>query len=836
MPPKAVLWLDEAFEQGRVTHGSALFRGNLRDWPFRNAEGRFEAIAEVADTRLRFRNDWPVGENVAGTARFLNAGMTFDVSGNLTGNRIDFARGGIERFGEPVLTIAASGGGSGENLLTLLRRSPLQAKYATYLDGLSIGGEARVALDLTIPLKKELGEPRIDGQADLARADLRHGTWDLAFEDASGRVRFSEKGFSADELNVGFGDAVSALSIAVGDYTSDAQWIAEASLRGRFGIDALLAPRAELHWLRPWLSGESQWTLQLTVPRGDGVAPAQQNLRVSSDLVGTAIGLPAPLRKSAEDGLGLVLDVGLPTSSGGIDLKLGELMRLRGRLVEGDGFAGVAVFGDAPDAEIPARGLVAVGQVPVLDVAGWAGVALSGSSGGGGLQRADLHAGEIDLLDRAFAETRMEFFREGDESLRFELDGAHLQGNVTVPLADLATRGISADFARLHWPSATSGSSGPPLQTDPAGIPPLHLQIADFQFGEASLGSARLETYPTPEGMHVERLETRSPDMELHARGDWTRIEMRERSTFRLDFASHDLGAMLRALGFSELIEGGETVAELQASWPGAPSAFDFARVEGHLQVKVGKGRVLEVEPGAGRLFGLLSLTEIPRRLALDFTDFFKSGLAFNDISGNFVLADGNAITDDLRIDGPAAEIRVRGRTGLKAKDYDQTMEVLPKASSVLPALGALAAGPAGAAIGAGRTGCAAAPAQADDAGCVSRAGRLGQAGHRSDAADLYFQHTRHESWGLEDGIVKEGSHDIEQGVGVRAISGEKTGFAYSDEIVLPALIEAAGSARAIARSGQHGALAHLRGREGRRCTRRSTPSTAPAARSRSPC
>ncbi|HET6545880.1 MAG TPA: metalloprotease TldD [Rhodanobacteraceae bacterium] len=73
------------------------------------------------------------------------------------------------------------------------------------------------------------------------------------------------------------------------------------------------------------------------------------------------------------------------------------------------------------------------------------------------------------------------------------------------------------------------------------------------------------------------------------------------------------------------------------------------------------------------------------------------------------------------------------------------------------------------------------------------------------DAADLYFQHSRSESWVLEDGIVKEGNHSIEQGVGVRALSGEKTGFAYSDEIVLPALIEAAGSARAIARAGSNG-------------------------------
>ena len=75
------------------------------------------------------------------------------------------------------------------------------------------------------------------------------------------------------------------------------------------------------------------------------------------------------------------------------------------------------------------------------------------------------------------------------------------------------------------------------------------------------------------------------------------------------------------------------------------------------------------------------------------------------------------------------------------------------------------------------------------------------------DAADLYFQMSRHESWTLEDGIVKDGRYNIDQGVGVRAISGEKTGFAYSDAIVLPALTQAADAARAIARSGGEGQI-----------------------------
>src|SRR5258705_5548418 len=73
---------------------------------------------------------------------------------------------------------------------------------------------------------------------------------------------------------------------------------------------------------------------------------------------------------------------------------------------------------------------------------------------------------------------------------------------------------------------------------------------------------------------------------------------------------------------------------------------------------------------------------------------------------------------------------------------------------------------------------------------------------HSVDFADLYFQLTHEEAWSLEDGIVKDGSASIEQGVGVRALAGEKTGFAYSDEIVLPALEEAAGAGRAIAVHG----------------------------------
>src|SRR3546814_14357921 len=90
-------------------------------------------------------------------------------------------------------------------------------------------------------------------------------------------------------------------------------------------------------------------------------------------------------------------------------------------------------------------------------------------------------------------------------------------------------------------------------------------------------------------------------------------------------------------------------------------------------------------------LFPYTTLFRSPRRLLLDFSDIFGDGLGFNSLRGHFDIADGQARTDDLLVQAAAAEIRVRGRAGLVAQDYDQMVDVRPKAGSVFPAVGALA-------------------------------------------------------------------------------------------------------------------------------------------------
>ena len=248
-------------------------------------------------------------------------------------------------------------------------------------------------------------------------------------------------------------------------------------------------------------------------------------------------------------------------------------------------------------------------------------------------------------------------------------------------------------------PMAPVGAVDPTATgVDPTALPPFHLWVADLRLGEAKLGEARLESWPTAQGMHIDQLRALSRRVQINASGNWDGTAARSQTHLRIDFAAQDVGDMLTAFGFEGLFDGGKTRAQLDASWPGAPTTLALANMDGTLSVDVSHGRIPEVGAGVGRLFGLVSVAELPRRLTLDFGDVFGKGLAFDGITGDFRLAGGNATTSNLKITGPAAEISITGRTGLRAHDYDQQVLVVPHLGSSLPVVGAGMGGPVGAA------------------------------------------------------------------------------------------------------------------------------------------
>jgi uncharacterized protein YhdP len=154
------------------------------------------------------------------------------------------------------------------------------------------------------------------------------------------------------------------------------------------------------------------------------------------------------------------------------------------------------------------------------------------------------------------------------------------------------------------------------------------------------------------------------------------------------------LGGTVRELGLRSAIAGAPGRIAFDLSWPGALIAPPLGEIAGRLDLALSSGELKQLEPGVGRIFGLVNLNELGRRLALDFRDIQEKGFFFNAITGHFRIADGNAVTDDLRIAGPAARIEIAGRVGLVAQDYDQRAYVTPEIGSALPIAGVIAGGP----------------------------------------------------------------------------------------------------------------------------------------------
>jgi uncharacterized protein YhdP len=196
-------------------------------------------------------------------------------------------------------------------------------------------------------------------------------------------------------------------------------------------------------------------------------------------------------------------------------------------------------------------------------------------------------------------------------------------------------------------------------------------------------------------GVELETLNMVGPSFTVLAQGEW-RARDAGVSRIKGTLASTDVQSTLKELGYADVIQAKAGKMEFDLTWEGAPTTAALHQVIGHVQLSLEKGQVTGIKPGAGRVMGLASIAALPRRLSLDFSDLTDKGLAFDTVHGDFELHDGNAYTENVLLKGPAAEIGLIGRVGLKNRDYDQTAVVTGSVGNSLsiPVAGALVGGP----------------------------------------------------------------------------------------------------------------------------------------------
>lgn len=712
-------WLDRALVGGRVSSGGFLLRGRMADFPFYNRAGRFQVLFGVEDLTLDYQAAWPRLEEVTAEVLFLNEGLEARVrEGRILESRVRDARVWIPDLDAKVIVqVAGQIQGPFRDVLRVLRETPLADRQARYVQGMEGLGEGRVDLELSLPVEG-VGEYRVDGRLRWGDgpAALRLADWNLTLERLRGVLRFTDAGLFAENIRAqGWGQPLRLDVVTVPETRGKA---ANTQVRVALPLNRRLAARLPKA-LGQALSGEGDGRLELEI---EHTAPERPEIplryRFSSDLRGIGLDLPDPLGKPAAEARPLTLAGALPLASANpVTAAYGDLaasLRLVSRRGRGLTLRGGAIqLGATTPPTPPDAGLRLEGRLARLDLdAWWDWLARFPDASEADwvadlAPQARLAVSQLNLGRTRFTGVDLEARRTAN-AWELEVAADQLAGTLRWPerprLTPIQGR---LKFLRLDWPEGTSPApsptpsldASPARLLDPTTAPGLDLRVVQIYLKDQKLGELNLRARAVPDGLRLERLRLEGSLLDLEGEGAWTGTPGRQRSRLALRAHSPALGKTLADLGLTQALGEAETHLTTDLNWPAAPLGATPGNLEGTLEVRLNKGRVLEMDPGVGRILGLFNLGALGRRLSLDFSDLFKSGYAFDRIDGRFLLADGEARIERLTIQGPAAQVAVTGRTGLVTRDYHQEVTVTPDVSGVLPVAGALAGGPLAGAV-----------------------------------------------------------------------------------------------------------------------------------------
>jgi uncharacterized protein (TIGR02099 family) len=704
LKPRSIAWLEGAFQKGVVTGGELSYHGPTRKFPFRGGEGVFRARAVVTDASLVYFPGFAPLTGGSATVEFMNAGLraTLD-AGAVGGLQLRDAQVAIDDLKAPKLEIDANATGDVAKALAVLQGSPLGPTLGAQFMALAGSGPADYSLRLRLPT------PDPSARDYTVRTRLRSVsvTWPALRAPASrvtGDLVIHNREIAAPALRGFILDGPFELNVRPGPVGGDVSATVLLTGSGRAGGAQLPRFIGLPDAIR--MRGTADWRLDGRIERrGDGARwPAR--VEVTTDLRGLGIEAPDPFAKPAAEQRPTRVALDVPgrgrsevrIDSGPARAVLAFAERGGGRW---DLERGAARFDALPVALPSPPGLHVLGDWPEFDLGEW--LALRADKAGGRsvvdwLGPVDVHLDRARVLGFEFLDVTARLEPSAD-AWRIVASGPMAEGAISVPTDFQRGGPLDLDMRRLVLQSApVPPGAAPARETDPRELPAIKARVQEFTWQGRRFGRLVARIDRVPQGLSFASLATESGDFALNGSGSWLLEAAGARTRLALDFTSSDFAAASRALGYRDAVEADKAHVTASVTWSGGPSEDALARMDGNVRLDLERGQLRGVKPGAGRMLGLLSVVELPRRLTLDFRDVTEEGLAFDKVRGDFELRAGNAYTKNLLLKGPAVDVGVVGRTGIVAQDYDQTVVVSGNPSGPITVAGALAGGPVGAA------------------------------------------------------------------------------------------------------------------------------------------
>ena len=669
-------WVRRGVVAGKGHDGKLVLKGNLADFPFRDpAKGKFLVTAKATEGKVDYIPGWPVIENIEADLSFgVGMKITSD-KGRILGAKLSDVLVEIPDFEshEEQLLVRGVANGPTSEFLRYIEQSPVSKMIDRFTEGMKAAGNGKLDLTLDIPLRHAF-DTKLRGVYQLQNNQLDIVSALPTIAGVGGRLVITEKSIVASDLS--------------GQVFGGPLKVAIKSEGGRIGIQAAGTAKAtdlnqHFRWpLMEHLAGSAPWTANISI-RGRNA-----DFVIESPLTGISATLPEPLNKAAEASWPLRIERTAPDPTREqymvtVGNKIAQALVLRrqdGNEMRAE--RAVIALGDG-ELRLPEKGLAVMVAAPRFDADPWKDL-FSGDGGGGvaqngfALSQVAIRTPKLHLLGRDFS--------QADLTLRPREGGWQIGLNMREVAGDLLWRGagegsLEGRLRRLVLRPAAemAGVSNPLINS----LPSMNLVVDDFYLGEKHLGQLDLKARNEKGAWQLDVLNLKNPDGSLRSRGVW-RNTGRQQMRLDFDLTASDVGKLLERLGYGDGVRRGTGGLSGMVEWDGPPTAIHYPSMSGRLQVSAEKGQFNKLEPGVGKLLGLISLQSLSRRLTLDFRDIFSDGLAFDSIEGKLVVRKGIMRTSGpLRIKAPAAQIEMEGDVDLKNETQDMRVVVRPELGTV---------------------------------------------------------------------------------------------------------------------------------------------------------
>lgn len=681
-------WLYAALQGGEADSFRMRLRGDLRDFPFvGNERGIFRIEARARDVAMEFAEEWPRIEDAQ--AHLLIQGNRLDidaVTATTTGAHLQNVKVSIPDLLDSNLLLQVRGEAvdATQRCLDYIGKSPVNGYLDGFTEGIAAQGEGRLNLQLDIPLSGD-ASVKVRGDYRFTDNEIDFGRNIPLLREVSGKLQFTETSVNADDIGVQIFGNMAHLAVQ----GENGSLLVKAS--GRLDLDQL--SKLEPHPLWSRMQGWADWSASASMKNN------LLDVVVNSELQGVDLNLPQPFAKQAVERIPIHFErTGISRYKDVLSLRYGTLFDAKlVRQLGMDGVWGIQrghiVFGGNA-LQNGKDGIWVAGKLPQVSLEGWKGL---GPVSGGESVLPDIEGIDItmdQLTGYGLAANALNIKgsgRNGLFSLRLasrEMNGDLIwqpQGNgkllgrfKNVMLGE--GRGNSVSAAQ-----DTPAKNGTP---DNSPFPAVDVTVEKLVYKGRQLGRLEVELNEADGNVQLDRLRLTNPDGVLKMSGKWQAVPEQTQIDLRVDIT--DAGRILSRSGYPNSLKGGSGSLDGGLYWKGAPDTFAYPKLNGTLQLKVGNGRFLKVDPGAGKLLSVLSLQRIP----FDFTDVFNEGFQFESITGNAQVVNGLILTSDMKLEGAAAKATLSGQIDLNRETQELKVRILPAVGDNVSLL-SFAAGPA---------------------------------------------------------------------------------------------------------------------------------------------